>query len=158
MGPNSIHKFRTHQFRVIRAEAYFKLDLEEEIEWHEKHLKNLRLQVKNPDLFHKARTAHKIEEHHHRHFQEHVLDSIPFHEKILNDHKLRLKTVLDMMPEKNYKKLHKLAVKHDAHPDYLVFDKVNKDFFFVVDRPTPEKEKWSKIVKKKKLAEVMFLD
>jgi len=158
MRPSSIHHFRTHQYRVIRAEAYFKLDLEEEVKWHEEHLRKLRLQAKNPDLFHRSRTSHKIEDHHHRHFKEHVIESIPFHERILRDHRHRLKTVLDIMPEKTYKKLQKVSMKLDAHPDYLVFDRVAGKFFFIIDRPSPEKEKWSKVVERKKLAEVMFLE
>ncbi len=158
MRAGSIHDFRTHQYRVFLAEPYFKLDLEEEIGWHEEHLKKLRLQAKNPHLFHRSRTSHDIEDHHHRHFREHVLESIPFHEKILSDHRKRLKTILELMPEKDYRKLHKLCIKHDAHPDYLVFDRLSRNFFFVIDRPTPEKEKWSRVVKRRKLAEVMFLE
>ncbi|MBW2972571.1 hypothetical protein KY359_06045 [Candidatus Woesearchaeota archaeon] len=157
MRPSSIHDFRTHQYRVFLAGPYFKLDLEEEIKWHEDHLRKLRLQARNPQLFHRSRTAHRIEEHHHRHFKEHVIDSIPFHEKILSDHKRRLKTVLDIMPEKRYRKIQAISMKLDAVPDYLVFDRLSRKFFFVVDKPSPEKEGWSKVVEKKKLAEVMFL-
>lgn len=156
--PSSIHDFRTHQYRVFMAEPYLKLDLEDEIAWHEEHLGKLRLMARNPDLFHSSRTSHKPEEHHHRHFKEHVLDSIPFHEKILSDHRKRLKTALDIMPEKRYRKLCRVSKKVDAVPDYIVFDRISRDFFFVVDRPTPGKVKWSRIVKRKGLGEVMFLE
>jgi hypothetical protein len=158
MKPDSIHHFRTHQYRVFLAEPYFKLDLEEEIKWHEDHIRKLKLQAKNPKLFHSSRTSHKIEDHHHRHFKEHVIDSIPFHEKINSDHRKRLKTILSIMPEKKYKKIRQVSVKLDTVPDYLVFDRLGKRFFFVIDRPTPEKEKWSRIVKRKKLCEVVLLD
>ena len=156
--PSSIHHFRTHQYRVFLAEPYFKLDLEDEIEWHEEHLKKLRLMAKNPHLFHSSRTSHKIEEHHHRHFKEHVIDSIPFHEKILSDHRKRLRTVLGIIPERKYRKLCSVSRKLDAVPDYLVFDRISREFFFVVEKPTPEKEKWSRVVKRKKLCEVLFLE
>ena len=158
MNASSIHHFRTHQYRVFLAEPYFKLDLEEEVKWHEEHLRKLRLQAKNPNLFHSSRTSHDIDHHRQRHFMEHVIDSVPFHEKILSDHKKRLKTVLDIMPEKKYKKLRKITKKLGAVPDYLVFDRLDKRFFFVVDKPTQDKEKWSRLVKKKKLCEVMFLE
>ncbi|MBW2968225.1 hypothetical protein KY362_07100 [Candidatus Woesearchaeota archaeon] len=158
MRPASIHHFRTHQYRVFLAEPYFKLDLEKEIKWHEEHLRKLRLQAKNPELFHRSRTSHKIEDHHHRHFQEHVIESIPFHEKILADHRHRLKTILDIVPEKSYRRLHKMSKKLDTVPDYLVFDRLSREFFFVVDRPTEEKAKWSRIARKKRLCEVMFLE
>jgi hypothetical protein len=156
-SPSSIHHFRTHQYRVFFAEPYFKLDLEDEIGWHEGHLDKLKLQAKNPHLFHSSRTSHRIEERHHRHFKEHVIDSIPFHEKILSDHKRRLKTVLDIIPEKKYRKLCALSRKVDAVADYLVFDRISRDFFFVIDKPTPEKERWSRLVRKKRICEVMFL-
>lgn len=156
--PSSIHGFRTKQYRVFRAESYFRLNLENEIKWHEEHLHKLELQAKNPGLFHSSRTSHKIEEHHERHFREHVIDSIPFHRKILSDHHARLKTVLEMMPEKRYRKFRKISQKLGAVPDYFVFDRLSRDFFFVVDRPTPEKEKWSQVVRKKGLCEVLFLE
>ncbi|MBW2997841.1 hypothetical protein KY349_05870 [Candidatus Woesearchaeota archaeon] len=158
MKASSIHHFRTHQYRVFLAEPYFKLDLEEEIKWHEDHLRKLRLQAKNPHIFHRSRTSHKVDHHRERHFKEHVIESIPFHEKILSDHKKRLKTVLDIIPERKYKKIQKVSIKVNAVPDYFVFDRLNKKSFFVIDRPTPEKERWSKVVKKKKLCEVMFLE
>jgi hypothetical protein len=140
------------------AEPYFKLDLEEEVGWHEAHLRKLRIQAKAPHLFHKERTSHPVDEHRERHFQEQVIESIPFHEKILSDHQRRLATILDIMPKKNYKKLHELSLKLDAVADYFVFDRLNKRFFFVVDKPTPEKKEWSRIVQKKRLSEVMFLE
>jgi hypothetical protein len=158
MRSSSIHQFRTHQYRVFLAEPYLKLDLEEEVKWHEDHLRKLRLQAKNPKLFHSSRTSHDIEGHHHRHFQEHVIESIPFHEKILSDHKKRLKTVLSIIPEKKYKKLQKISLKLDTVPDYLVFDRLSKRFFFLIEKLTPEKEEWSRIVKKKRICEVMFLE
>lgn len=158
MRPSSIHHYRTHQYRVFRAEPYFKLDLEKEIKWHEEHLRKLRLHAKNPELFHRSRTSHRIEEHHERHFKEHVLDSIPFHSRILLDHQKRLKTILDIMPEKKYRKLRAISKKLDTVADYLVFDRLSQGFFFVVDRPSPEKENWSRRVMKKKLCEVIFLE
>ncbi|MBN1543977.1 hypothetical protein JW898_00780 [Candidatus Woesearchaeota archaeon] len=158
MRPTSIHDFRTHQYRVFLAGPYFRLNLEEEVRWHEDHLRKLRLMARNPQLFHSQRTSHRIEEHHHRHFKEHVTDSIPFHERILNDHRKRLKAILEIMPEKRYRKLHDISMKLDAVADYLVFDRLSRDFFFVIDKRTPEKEKWSRAVGRKRLAEVMFLE
>jgi hypothetical protein len=158
MKPNSIHQFRTHQYRVFLAEPYLKLDLQEEIRWHEEHISKLEIQSRNPKLFHSSRTSHDIDEHRERHFREHVLDSIPFHRKILSDHKKRLKTILELIPEKQYKKLRSITIKLDTVPDYFVFDRISKKFFFVVERPTPEKEKWSRLVQRKKIAEVMFLE
>jgi hypothetical protein len=156
--PKSIHHFRTHQYRVFLAGPYFKLNLEEEIKWHEGHLKKLRIQAKAPHLFHRERTSHPVDEHRERHFREHVVESIPFHEKILSDHQRRLKTVLDIMPLKSYKKLHDISLRLDSVADYFVFDRVNRNFFFVVDKPTPEKEKWSKLVERKCLSDVVFLE
>jgi len=156
--PKTIHHFRTNQYRVFLAEPYFKLNLEKEIKWHEEHLRKLRILEKNPKIFHSSRTSHDIDEHRVRHFNEHVTESIPFHEKILDDHKTRLKTILEMVPEKTYRKLHSLCVKFDAAPDYFVFDKLAKKFFFVIDRPTEEKKKFSKFVEKKRLCDVLFLE
>jgi|GEM_PF-2638449 len=158
MDKASIHQFRTNQYRVFHAEAYFKLDLEKEIGWHEEHLRKLRLHAKNPKLFHAERTSHNIDEHRERHFQEHVIESIPFHEKILKDHQHRLKVILDIMPKKQYEKLRGISVKLDSVPDYFVFDRLSRNFFFVVDRPTREKKEWSKVVEKKDLCKVLFLE
>lgn len=156
--PSSINEFRNHQYRVFLAEPYLKLDLQKEIDWHKEHLRKLNIMAKDPSLFHRSRTSHRIEDHHHRHFKEHVLESIPFHEKILGEHERRLKTVLDIMPEDVYRKLRSITVKLKTVPDYMVFDRISKRFFFLVEKPTPDKEKWSKVVKKKGLAEVMFLE
>ncbi|MBW2964496.1 hypothetical protein KY363_03475 [Candidatus Woesearchaeota archaeon] len=158
MIPSSIDSFRTQQYRVFRAEPYLKLDLENEIKWHEEHIRKLELQAKNPALFHAGRTSHKIEEHHERHFREHVIEAIPFHRKILSEHKARLKAILEIMPERRYRKLRKVTKKTDAVPDYIVFDRLSREFFFVVDRPTPGKEKWSQVVRKKRICEVIFLE
>ncbi|MFC1741727.1 hypothetical protein ACFL3V_04290 [Nanoarchaeota archaeon] len=158
MRPKSIHHFRTHQYRVFLADPYLKLDLKKEVKWHEDHLNKLKLHKKNPELFHSERTAHRIDKQRERHFNEHVMDSIPFHQKILAEHKRRLTTILNIMPEKTYKKLKNITIKLKTAPDYLVFDKLSKEFFFIIEKPTPEKEKWSKLVQKKKLCEVLFLE
>lgn len=157
MEPKSIHHFRTHKYRVFLAESYFKLDLEEEISWHESHLRKLKVLMKNPSLFHKEHTSHPIDEHRERHFQEHVVDSIPFHEKIYADHQKRLKTILEIMPEKTYKKLHALSLELDTVPEYLIFDRTDGKFFFAVEKRTSEKEKWAKKAKSKGLSDVVFL-
>ena len=158
MPLKSIDDFRTKQFRVIRAESYFRLNLEKEVNWNEEHIEKLHLQAKDPDLFHRSRTSHEIEDHHQKHFKEHVLDSIPFHKKILEEHKHRLRTLLEIMPEKTYKKIHKISMKYDSHPDYLIFDKINKTFFFVIETATDGNKAWSRTITKKNIGEVLFLD
>jgi hypothetical protein len=155
--PKSIHHFRTQQYRVFLASPYFRLNLEEEIAWHESHLKKLRIQAKAPHLFHKERTSHPVDEHRERHFREHVIESIPFHDKILSEHRQRLKAVLGFMPLKTYKKIHGISMDLDAVADYFVFDRVAKKFFFVIDRPTPEKEKWANKVRRKRICDVLVL-
>jgi hypothetical protein len=156
-SPKSIHHFRTHQYRVFLAGPYFKLDLEEEIKWHEGHLKKLRLQARNPHLFHRERTSQPVDEHRERHFREHVIESIPFHEKILSEHQRRLNALLELMPKKTYKRLQEISMDLDAVGDYLVYDRLSKRFFFVIDRPSPEKERWADRVRRKRICDVMAL-
>ena len=139
-----IDEFRTEDYRVFTAAPYFKLDLHYEIGWNKKHVEKLREQSKKPHLFHRERYSGPVDEHRERHFQEHVIESIPFHEKILSDHQARLATILSIMPDRNYKKLVAITKKQNTVPEYFVFDKKAKEYFFVAERNTESLTRWKK--------------
>jgi hypothetical protein len=124
------------------------IDLDKEIQWHKEHLCNLKIQARNPQLFHSMRTSGPIEEHHQKHFQEQVIDAIPFHEKLLAEHEERSKIISSIIPAKSYKKIQDICLDTKTVGDYLVFDKQSQKFFFANESLTPEKQSWSKKVSK----------
>ena len=148
--PKSINYYRTEKYRVFYTEPYFDVNLKYEIDWHKKHLKKLRKHAKKPHLFHKKRTAKKIEEletHHHKHHKEHVIDSIPFHEKILRDQEKRLEVIQKLIPKRIYNKLHKISTRYGGTPEYFVYEKETKNFFFVSHPPNEAQKTWINLVK-----------
>ena len=157
--PKSINFYRTQRYRVFYAEPYFDNNLKYEITWHTKHLKKLKKHAKKPHLFHKKRTSGELEEHHHRHHKEHVIDSIPFHEKILNQHIKRLKVITSLMSKRIYNKLNKISMRYGGTPDYFVYDKTTKKFFFVCHKPDDAKKTWINLVKSVyKICDIIILD
>ncbi len=150
-----IDDFRTPNYRVFYAGPYFNLDLWYEITWNKKHLKKLKKHAQNPHLFHKQFHDKKSDDAKKRHFREHVIDSIPFHEKILDEHQRRLDTILELMPLRKYKKIVGISIKHGGTPEFFVYDKINKEVFFVVEHLTDERKKWIKLVRK--LCDVIIL-
>jgi len=144
-----INGFRNENYRVFLAGPYFNLDLWYEIEWQKRYLNKLQMHHKKPHLFHAQHHAGEIDEHRKRHYQEHVVESIPFHKKILEDHRKRLSAILEIMPEKTYKKIVKISMKHHGTPEYFVYDKVNSQFFFVAEHIGTETRKWISLVRDK---------
>lgn len=153
-----INEFRTDDYRVFYAAPYFNVDLEHEVKWHKSHLKTLHKHAKKPHLFHKQYHDGEITPERERHFKEHVLDSIPFHSKIKAEHEKRFATIRKIMPKRVYKKLVHISREHGGTPEYFVYDKKDKDFFFVCDGFDLSKKKWIDLVKHKyKLCEVLVL-
>jgi hypothetical protein len=153
-----IDEFRTADFRVFYASPYFNIDLIYEIRWNRDYIKKLRAHKEKPLLFHRQYSQHKTEEEKKRHFREHVIESIPFHEKILDKHKQRLKTILNLMPKKKYQKIVGISLKHGGTPEYFVYNKATKELFFVAEHLTEERKHWIHLVKYRyKLADVIML-
>ena len=93
-----------------------------------------------------------------KHFKEHVIDSIPFHENILSNHQKKLETIKDLMPLRKYKKIAKISQKHKGTPDFMVQDKMTKEIFFVADQLDEEKKHWINLVRDvHKLSDVIIL-
>jgi regulatory protein YycI of two-component signal transduction system YycFG len=156
--PSHINQYRTENYRVFLASPYFNIDLEQEIKWNKAHLKKLHHQKNNPLLFHRERTSGQITQDHDRHFKEHVIEAIPFHQKILSDHEKRLKTIKELIPHHKYKKLVGISMKQGGTPEYFVYDKQKKYLFFVAEHLTPERKRWINLVRDKhKLSEVLIL-
>jgi len=153
-----INQLRTSDFRVFLAEPYFNLDLAYEISWQKSHLKKLKHHAKNPPKFHRQFHEQKITEDRKRHFKEHVIDSIPFHKKILEAHTKRLKTILKIIPLIKYKKIVNISRRYQGTPEYFVYDKKNKDYFFVAEHLTEKRKHWIHLVRDKyKLCDVIIL-
>jgi hypothetical protein len=142
-----INDFRTDKHRVFYAAPYFNMDLWQEISWHKKHLRTLKKHSKKPHLFHNQFTNEDITKDRERHFKEHVVDSIPFHQKILDENQKRLKAILKLVPRRTYKKIVNISKKHGGTPEYFVYNKANKDFFFVAEKLDDSKKNWMELVK-----------
>ena len=142
-----IDELRTQDYRVFYAAPYFSLDLEYEIKWHRKHLKRLDKHSEKPHLFYKQFTNGKINEQRRQHFREHVIDSIPFHRRIHGEHEKRLEAISGMIPNRKYKKLVSISRRHGGTPEFFVYDKKNKDFFFVAEHINEAKRHWIHLVR-----------
>jgi hypothetical protein len=90
------------------------------------------------------------------HFKEHVIEAIPFHTSIFEQHKKRLETIKNIMPLRKYRKIVKLSLKFGGTPEYFVFDKQNKKCFFVIENTNEERKKWAE--KAKKVIEVITIE
>ncbi len=153
-----ISDFRTTRYRVFYASGYFRIDLEYDIKWHTKHLKKLQKHFKDPKKYHKTITSHTVDENRTRHYEEHVINSIPFHKKLLEDHKKRLKAMLEIMPARIYRKLRRLSMRLHDVPEYLVYDKHDKEFFFVSETMSPDRRRWISLVRDKyKICDVVVM-
>ncbi len=143
----NLHNVRNPNYRVFISDSYFKIDLQKEIKWHKQHLSKLHKFSKKPHLFYEKRHDTGIDDHKDKHFKEHVVDSIPFHKQILEHQEKRLSTIKEIMPLSKYKKLVKLTKEIGEVPEYFVFDKVNKEFFFIIEVMTTNKKRWMHAVK-----------
>lgn len=141
-----IDEFRTKDHRVFFASPYFNVDLWHEIEWHKRHIKELQKHKEKPHLFH-AQFVDQVTDERHGHFKEHVIDSIPFHKKILEDHETKLKTILSIVPKRTYKKIVNISRKHKGTPEYFGYNKKTKEYFFVAEHMTPERKEWIRLVR-----------
>lgn len=151
-----IDEFRTREFRVFLAGPYFNLDLNKEIRWQKRHIEKLKKH--DPHTYHRQFTSEDIDERRMRHFKEHVIDSIPFHEKILKDHEKRLETILSIMPKRTYFRIAKISREKGGTPEYFVYNKKHKHYFFVVEHVDEARSRWISLVRDQmKLAGVIIL-
>lgn len=150
--------FDSRRYRMYYAAPFFMVDLEYEIKWHSKYLKKLKHYKRNPKKFHRDHlTAHSGKHPVKEIFKEQVLESIPFHEKALDEHKARLKLIKSMMSLRRYRQLRKFCMKHSGMPEYFIFDKKEKKIIFATDRADYHKKRWISLAKRKKLAETIIM-
>ncbi|MFH1133631.1 MAG: hypothetical protein V1735_04010 [Nanoarchaeota archaeon] len=147
--------FRTPDYRVFYAAPYFAVDLPREIRWHEGHLKKLKRQKDKQHLFHRQFTSGPVTEARRRHYEEHVIHSIPFHERFLREHQARLHTMLSIIPKRTYHRLVHISLRHGRIPEYFVYDKRLKKPFFVAERADSQTNGWIADVRKRHLCEVI---
>jgi hypothetical protein len=132
------------------------MDLEYEIRWHKEYLEKLHKQRKNPALFHRERTSHNITDRHLEHFKEHVIEAIPFHNSIIEEHEKKLSAIHNLIPVRKYRKLVRISIKYHGVPEYFVYEKSTKKFFFVAEHVDDTRKKWIK--KTKNIAETIILE
>jgi hypothetical protein len=153
-----IDAFRTKDFRVFHSAPFFRLNLFYEIKWQKKHIKKLHKYLRKPHKYFKDHYDRALEERHHDHFHEHVVESIPFHQKIMDDHMKHAKVINSIMSKFTYNRIARISMEHGGIPDYLVYDKKKKDFFFVIAHLTTAKKKWKHLVEGKyRICEVLAL-
>lgn len=146
------------RYRVFDAEPLLSLDHTYEIKWQTRHLKKLRKQAKKPNLFHELYGfLHKTPEEKQRHYNEQVTEAIPFHTKMLNDHTKRQTFMSLYFKDGDLKSFRKLAPDRTYYPDYLIYDKINKQVFFANQKPSTTQQIWAIEVEKKGLAKVKDL-
>jgi len=149
------HLLSPTRYRIFHAEPLLALDLGSEIKWHQRHLKHLKKQAQRPNLFHEHwGYLHKTPQERERHFQEHVLEQIPYHSKRLADHIRRRELITAFFSPRAINDLRGLASERGAFPDYLVYDKERKSVFFLNKNPTTAQQIWAHEVQAKKLATV----
>jgi len=155
---SSIDEFRTDDYRVLLASPYFSNDLEGDIRWHKRYLKRLMRYQKDPDKFHRQFPSEISEQDKGRHFKEQVIDSIPFHQKIIEENGSRLNAITSMMPRKDYKRLVSITMRNNGLPEYFVYSKFEDDYFFVASGSDQENMGWSSLVKDKcRICDIVFL-
>ena len=137
-------KLDPRRYRVFKAESFLATDLAYEIKWHKKHIGLLEKYTKKPHLYHEAHGhAHKTEEEKERHYREHVVDSLPFHRKLLHDHTQRQKLLVSFFPKSKLRTLRKLNAERSYLPDYLIYDKTTDSAFFANTFPTTAQQVWA---------------
>lgn len=156
---NSIEYFQNDDYRVFLSASYFNIDIKKEIKWHTKHLKKLRQQKSSPIKFHQERGHKIVDKDKIRHHKEWVIDSIPFHEKFLLENKNRLELINSIMPIRTYNKLNSISLKYKGTPEYFIYHKKSKTYFFLALDNNHQKMKWIHLVKDKyKLCDVIILN
>lgn len=156
---NSIDFFRNNQYRVFIASSYFGLDLNYEIKWHKKYLKKLHLHKIKPHLFHKERGHKNIDLQKIQHHKEWVIDSIPFHEQFVSDHEKKLTAILQIISVKKYKKLVEISLAHGGLPEFFVYHKKSKTYFFVAENIDHKRNYWVHLVRDKySICDVIILN
>jgi hypothetical protein len=154
--PTSLEEFSAGEYDVYEAGALFSINLYDELAWHKKHIKKLEYYLHHPEAFHKDHGREKPEDRHHAHYHEHVVESLPFHQKLLEEHKKRLATVRRLMPKVLYQRIVKITKQAGGVADYLVYDPKQKRSFFIIEHLTVEKLRWKHLIKDKHdIAEVM---
>lgn len=150
--------FDSKRYRMFYSAPFFLVDLEYEIKWHTKHLKQLKRYKRNPKRFHRDHlTSHSGKHPVSVIFKEQVIDSIPFHEKALLDQKARLKIMRSMISLSKYRKLRRFCMAHQGTPEYFIFDKKTKVIAFATDRTDYYKKRWIAIAKKKGIANTLVM-
>jgi hypothetical protein len=126
------------------------------VKWHQKYLKKLEKQKKSPAHFHRSRTSHKINNTHLRHFKEHVIEAIPFHKSFITTHKKKIQAIETFITKKTYKKLAGISISLGTVPEYFVYDKLHKAYFFIAEHLDKAKKKW--ISKTRKIVDTLVLE
>jgi len=155
-----INEYRNHDHRVFYAAPFFNVDLRHEIRWHKGHLKKLRKHAQNPQKFYDEHYAHEPESHARKeHFHEHVLESIPFHQKLLREHELRYNAIRSMLSGRQYQRIVEISQRHGGTPEYFVFHKPSKEVFFVAEKLDDLRMHWVRLVRDiHGIADVVVLD
>jgi len=143
-----VAQYRTEDFRVFLAPPYFSADLEHEVAWHRKHLAMLHHHKQNPHLFHRQFTAGPITPDRIKDYEEQVLNSIPFHQKILHEQQHRLTAILGLLPKRRYKKIVGISRKNGVVAPYFIYDKRRKKSFFLIEHEAPHLRAWAAEAKK----------
>ena len=146
--------FRTHEYRVFVAPPYFDLDLVHEIKWNRAYIKKLKKHKEKPHLFHKERGYRKDE-----HYQEWVIESLPFHEKLLSEHTEKYRIITGLIPKKTYRKINKISIRYGGTPEYLIIHKKSKSYFFLATHSNDVRNYWIHLVRDRyKLCDVVVLN
>jgi hypothetical protein len=155
-----INHFRNEDNRVFLANPYFAIDLRDEIEWHRSHIKKLKnYAVKPHEWIAQFTSEEELGEDRKEHFREQVVENIPFHSKILEDHEKRLDFILSIINLGIYQKIVDITKKYGGLPEYFVYSKLHDDFFFVIEKASKEKNHWAFLVKEKyKICDIVYLD
>ena len=66
---------------------------------------------------------------------------------MLDEHQKRLKTILKLVPKRKYKKMVNISKKHGGTPEYFVYNKLNKKFFFVAEKINENNKQWVELVR-----------
>ncbi len=149
--------FSDRRNKMYYAAPFFMVDLESEIRWHKTHLEKLKGHKADPHKFHKEYLLSSRHSNNPDIFKEHVIESIPFHERILSEHEARLKIIKSIMPIKDYRRLLRFCFSNNPIPEYFVFDMDTKEVFFVCQGLDYHKKKWMVLAKKKGITDVVVI-
>jgi hypothetical protein len=67
---------------------------------------------------------------------------------LIQKHKKKLETIEQIIPPRKYRKLVRFSINSGGTPDYFVYDKINKEYFFISEYLNEDRNKWMKNTKK----------